>query len=1031
MTLCWSLVIQGSLLAEGATPPPDPNDLDPRNIIRGYEIPDESYCDQPYIVVMQDGTWVCMLTTAPGGESSVGQHVVATTSKDRGKTWSPLVDIESGDGPHASWVVPLLTPSGRLYAIYTYNGDEAFFGRGKQYDAQHGWYVFKYSDDAGQTWSQRHRIPLRRTACDQSVIDGHIVQMFWGVAKPQIVDNEVFISFSKLGEHYMRFGEGWILHSHNILTEKDPEKIHWQLLPDGDHGIRHPEFGSVQEEHILLPLNQKGGFACVFRTGQGMPAIAYSYDGCRTWELPERMRYATGQPMRTPRACPMFWKTKNGRYLFWFHNNAGETWFHRNPAWISAGIERDGKIFWSQPEILIYGDSSNEMMSYPDLIEIDGRYWVSETNKEVARVREVDGSLFEGAWQTLSNQLDSKKTTVIEKGLIYQTSERSAVFPPGAADIAANRGLTIDLVIDGTGLKEGDVLLDNRDVHGTGIALTVDIGGSVRWTMRDKKDTQGQHEATWNSDPHVLREGSVPLTVIVDAAPKIISFVASGQFCDGNGLRTFGWGRFDTVPTDLSGMGTLTLSPAVKVLRIYNRYLRTNEAVHNHLAIPYPVGLPKLPKQNDSADQRPNIVMILVDDLGYADLGCFGNKEILSPRLDALAKEGKKFTMFRSNSSVCSPTRAALMSGVVPDRVGVPGVIRTQTDHSWGYFSPNIDALPQLLKTAGYHTAHIGKWHLGYESPNIPNDRGFDLFRGFLGDMMDDYYTHLRHGINYMRHNNEAITVQGHATDVFTDWACEYLRSRAGKPEPFFLYLAYNAPHTPIQPKEDWLRRVQSRAPDIPESKAKYMALIEHMDDSVGQVFDVLDEMNIADNTLVFFSSDNGGSLVVGADNGKLRAGKGTMYEGGLRVPTIVRWPQKIKPGTETDVDAYTADLFPTFLEAARCETPVRQSLDGVSLLPVFKGDETEMPKRDFYFVRREGGPPYFGLTCEAVISGNWKLVHHSPVSSLELFNLRDDPYEQTDLSTRESGQYTRMFRLLQRHIQRGGAVPWQQPEGH
>ena len=429
------------------------------------------------------------------------------------------------------------------------------------------------------------------------------------------------------------------------------------------------------------------------------------------------------------------------------------------------------------------------------------------------------------------------------------------------------------------------------------------------------------------------------------------------------------------------------------------------------------------------AYKPPNIVMILVDDLGYADLGCFGNEEILSPRLDALAGEGKKFTMFRAGSSVCSPTRAALMSGVVPDRAGVPGVIRTHADNSWGYFSPNVDTLPQLLKTVGYHSAHIGKWHLGYESPNLPNDRGFDLFRGFLGDMMDDYYTHLRHGINYMRHNNEVLTVQGHATDVFTEWACEYIRNRAAKPEPFFLYLAYNAPHTPIQPREDWHRRVQIRAPNLPESKAKYIALVEHMDDAIGKVLDVLEEMNIAENTLVFFSSDNGGALGVGANNGNLRNGKGTMYEGGLRVPTIVRWQQKIKPGTETAVDAYTADLFPTFLEAARCETPFRQSLDGISLIPVFLGRETKMPQRDFYFVRRDGGPPYFGLTSKALISSNWKLVHNSSVSPLELFNLNDDPYEKTDLARQEPEQLGRMFRLLQRHIQRGGRVPWQQPD--
>ena len=374
--------------------------------------------------------------------------------------------------------------------------------------------------------------------------------------------------------------------------------------------------------------------------------------------------------------------------------------------------------------------------------------------------------------------------------------------------------------------------------------------------------------------------------------------------------------------------------------------------------------------------KQPNIVMILVDDLGWSDLACYGNPEALTPRLDTLAKEGQKFTNFRANCSVCSPTRAALMTGMVPDRAGVPGVIRTHAEHSWGYFSPNVDTLPQLLKTAGYHTALVGKWHLGLESPNLPNERGFDFFHGFLGDMMDDYHTHLRHGNNYMRRNTEVIAPQGHATDLFTNWAREYIRDRAANPEPFFLYLAYNAPHSPIQPREDWLRRIQTRSPNLPEKEAQYLALVEHLDDAIGQVLDVLEETKIADNTLVVFTSDNGGALGFGAYNGKLRDGKGTMYEGGLRVPMIVRWRQQVKPNTETAINAIVADLFPTFLEAARCETASRQSLDGVSLVPVFLGRESEMPKRDFYFVRREGGAPFFGLTNEAMISDGWKLVH-------------------------------------------------------
>ncbi|MDR0335570.1 MAG: exo-alpha-sialidase [Planctomycetaceae bacterium] len=560
------------------------NVSDVRSIHMGSMIPDESYCDQPYIVVMKDGTWVCMLTTAPGGESSVGQHVVVTTSNDQGKTWTPLVDIESGKGPHASWVVPFLTPYQRLYAFYVYNGDETSFGKGKNLDSEHGWYVYRYSDDSGKTWSDRYRVPIRETVCDRTILNGKIAQMFWGVSKPQIADKDVFISFSKLGEHWQGMGEGWIVHSDNILNEKDPAKIHWELLPEGEYGIRHPDFGSVQEEHILQPLNKTDGFACVYRTSQGIPAISYSFDRCKNWSLPERMKYATGQGIHTPRACPMFWKCSNGNYLLWFHNNSSESYQNRNPAWICGGVEREGQIFWSQPEIVIYANSPTARMSYPDLVEIDNQYWIIETDKEVGRIHKIDTSLFEGLWQTVVNQLDANRTKVTEKGLVLQTSERYIKFPKEAANLQWTQGISLDFVVDGNALKEGDILFDNRDEKSTGITLVVEKAGAVRFTMSDKNDSNGKDKTTWLSDPGVVGKGLLPFTVIVDANPKIISFVANGQFCDGKGSRTFGWGRFGTIPTNLSGSETIQLSPSVKTLRIYNRYLRTNEAVNNHLA---------------------------------------------------------------------------------------------------------------------------------------------------------------------------------------------------------------------------------------------------------------------------------------------------------------------------------------------------------------------------------------------------------------------------------------------------------------
>ena len=209
--------------------------------------------------------------------------------------------------------------------------------------------------------------------------------------------------------------------------------------------------------------------------------------------------------------------------------------------------------------------------------------------------------------------------------------------------------------------------------------------------------------------------------------------------------------------------------------------------------------------------EKPNILFILADDLGYGDLSCQGAADLLTPHIDRIAKEGIRFTNFYANSTVCSPSRAALLSGRFPDLVGVPGVIRPWKNSNWGYLHPSAILLPELLKKAGYHTAIIGKWHLGEESPNLPNDRGFDHFHGWLADMMDDYYTHLRRGVNYMRLNHQEVHPEGHATDIFSDWAIRYITERSKENNPFFLYLSFNAPHNPIQPPEAYLQKIISR----------------------------------------------------------------------------------------------------------------------------------------------------------------------------------------------------------------------------
>jgi arylsulfatase A-like enzyme len=427
------------------------------------------------------------------------------------------------------------------------------------------------------------------------------------------------------------------------------------------------------------------------------------------------------------------------------------------------------------------------------------------------------------------------------------------------------------------------------------------------------------------------------------------------------------------------------------------------------------------------AADRPNILVILTDDHGYGDVSAFRPQgDVRTPNIDRLAAEGMTFTAMRANCTVCSPSRAALLTGRFPDRVGVPGVIRTNAAESWGYLDPKLPTLANHLAGAGYHTAIVGKWHLGLTSPNTPNERGFAFFHGFLGDMMDSYTTHLRQGNNYMRRNQEVVDPEGHATDLFTGWACDYLRERANVKTPFFLYLAYNAPHFPIEPPPEWLQRVKERAPTMDPKRALNVALVEHLDDGIGRVLATLQETGLERSTLVVFTADNGGSLPHAQNNDPWRDGKQSHYDGGLRVPFALRWPGKVNAGSRAEYAGQTFDIFATCLEVAGIPAP--PATDAVSLMPVLQGRTSSTATRELYFTRREGGFVYGGKSYEALIRGDWKLLQNDPYSPLELYNLKEDPQERTNVIKQNPRIARELQTALRQHVQRGGATPWQPP---
>ena len=418
--------------------------------------------------------------------------------------------------------------------------------------------------------------------------------------------------------------------------------------------------------------------------------------------------------------------------------------------------------------------------------------------------------------------------------------------------------------------------------------------------------------------------------------------------------------------------------------------------------------------------QAPNIVYILVDDLGYGDLSSYGASDINTPAIDKLAKEGKLFTRAYANSTVCSPSRAAILSGNYPDRVGVPGVIRQFKDNDWGNLVNDFVSLPQALKTSGYKTALIGKWHLGLESPDIPNERGFDYFKGFLGDMMDDYNNHLRGGVNWMRENLLEISPKGHATDLFTQWSIDYIEKNKSSKTPFFLFLNYNAPHSPIQPPKKWLSSVIKRERNASEGRQKLIAFIEHLDDSVDKVINSLENNNLLDNTIIIFTSDNGGALHYSASNKPFNGGKGNMLEGGIRIPCIVKWSNVIKPGVVND-PIMLMDFYPTLVNISREFNDY--NLPSKNILPLLKDEELSYDSRFMVWIRREGHV-FGGRDFYAISNGRFKLLQNSPFEPYKLYDLEKDPFEENPIENKEVKSL--LLKKLTKHIQVSGNIPWQ-----
>jgi arylsulfatase A-like enzyme len=409
---------------------------------------------------------------------------------------------------------------------------------------------------------------------------------------------------------------------------------------------------------------------------------------------------------------------------------------------------------------------------------------------------------------------------------------------------------------------------------------------------------------------------------------------------------------------------------------------------------------------------RPNIVFILSDDQGYSDIG-YRSTEVKTPHLDHLAASGVRLEHFYVQP-VCTPTRAALMTGLYPMRLGLQlGVIKPESVHG---LPLSARTLPQALREAGYVTAIAGKWHLGNGAPAyLPTARGFDRQYGFyLG--MTDYFTHERDGGLDWHRQDRALREEGYATDLIAAEAISTIEKLGGGPKPLFLYVAFNAPHTPLQATEPWLAKFAHIAD---KKRRTHVAMIAHMDAAIGRIVAALDRRNLRENTLFVFSSDNGANTPVG-DNRPFRDQKGSVYEGGVRVPAFAVWPGRLPAGRVVTQPLHMADWHPTLLRLAGARSAPGVALDGRDLWPALT-DSSAAPIHDHILINAAPGTGAIRRDhWKLVVNGQLKFKGGTPSATfswadllkesklppdgaarqqIELFNLADDPAESRNVA--------------------------------
>ncbi len=408
---------------------------------------------------------------------------------------------------------------------------------------------------------------------------------------------------------------------------------------------------------------------------------------------------------------------------------------------------------------------------------------------------------------------------------------------------------------------------------------------------------------------------------------------------------------------------------------------------------------------------QPNIVLILCDDLGYADVGFNGSTDITTPALDQLAKSGTVFTSAYVCHPFCGPSRMGLVSGRYPHTFGAPFNLPNSglgiEDYNRQGIPVSETLISTALKNAGYYTGAIGKWHMGIDPQFHPNARGFDDFYGFLGG--GHMYFPEKYGPIYERqsragnkvfneymvplqHNGTAVEETEYMTDALSREAVRFVKAAATKEKPFFLYLAYNAPHTPLEAKDEDLAKFANIQD---EKRRTYAAMVYAVDRGVDHLVKALKETDAFNNTLIVFLSDNGGKIGAGSNNGPLSEGKGSICEGGIRVPMFFHWPSTVPAGKRCDHPVTVLDFYPTFARLAGAAIPADKQLDGIDIWDAFLSGSSPREDQPIYALRHWNGFHNVGIR-----KNEWKASKRGPKSPWGLFNLVEDIGEANDVST-------------------------------